>query len=171
MFEREQFSWRLSSTKQKVITIIIPAVIMLLLAVCVSYSLGASSNKAENKTSKSKSVPTTTNGVEKFKELAAIETTSTTTTTTAPKVKTTGLDEAIVKKCAQGFYDALAYYDTYRLIFNTMYSAKVLDSQEMEDQALKEREELEVTVGELYQVLQSSCSSYVGNRWLDNRWG
>lgn len=129
--------------------------------------ISSRSEKPERKT-----VATNQEGLKKFKELTEISTT-TTTTTTAPQIKTQTLykENPDLAICAQGFYDALAYYDTYRLIFNTMYSAKVLDSQEMEDQAIKEREDLEVTVGKLYKVLQDSCGSYVGNRWLDGRWG
>lgn len=119
-------------------------------------------------------------GVEKFKELTEISTTPVNreiriTETTIPEIPdnstTPKIEVGTIEKCAQGFYDALAYYDTYRLIFNTMYSAKVLDSQEMEDQAIKEREDLEVTVGKLYKVLEDSCGDSVANRWLDGGWG
>lgn len=143
------------------------AVVIILIALVFS-----SCNDNNDKSVKQKTVVTNQEGLKKFKELTEISTT-TTTTTTAPQIKTQTLykqnpDLAI---CAQGFYDALAYYDTYRLIFNTMLSARVLDSQEMEDQAIKEREDLEVTVGKLYKVLEDSCGDSVANRWLDGGWG
>lgn len=142
-------------------------VVIILIALIFS-----SCNDNNDKSVKQKTVVTNQEGLKKFKELTEISTT-TTTTTIAPQIKTQTLykENPDLAICAQGFYDALAYYDTYRLIFNTMLSARVLDSQEMEDQAIKERNELEEVVVQLYKVLEDSCGSFVGNRWLDDRWG
>lgn len=143
------------------------AIVCLIACIVIAGLMTLDASKSEKKVSKatqSEPEETTT---------TAAETTTTTTTVVIQPPKDVRQnvkpDPALSAECMQAFYEALGYYDSYRLIFNTLLSAKVLDDDQMEQDAIDDREALEVTVGKLWPVLEK-CGT-VPNRWLDRQWG
>lgn len=147
---------------------VLVAVLLALPLIAVDWSL---SNKA--KTTKTKaSITTTTNGIEKFEELAATET----TTTLAPQIKT----QTIIKEnpdlaiCAQALYDMApvirSYFDAMRNYENAYILNHEPYSKEAWEFGVANERQGDSDYEKQWKIFTEHCDKYVTNH-RPNNWG